>query len=126
MSHPAGIVRGAILAAAAAYAALLPAGHALSQATGSTSDPVATAIVAELDLLMDPAVEGIQGEHIAFRDLVQDFYARRAYRAAWGDEKNAAELRRAISDSAAHGSKVSLARRGVPRRPRRCARSRTS
>ena len=52
---------------------------------------------------MDPAVESIQGSHIAFRELVQDFYARRAFRPAWSDEKTAAELRRAIADSAADG-----------------------
>jgi murein L,D-transpeptidase YcbB/YkuD len=103
MPNSVGVVRGAIFAAAAACAALLPPGRAMPQPAGPASDPVATAIVAELDLLMDPAVEGIQGEHIAFRELLQDFYARRAYRAAWGDEKNAAELRRAIADSAADG-----------------------
>ena len=103
MSSPVRNVRGAILAAAAACAALLPASRAISQPAASVPDPVATAIVAELEMLMDPAVAGIQGEHIAFRDLLQDFYARRAYRAAWGDEKNAAELRRAIADSAADG-----------------------
>ena len=52
---------------------------------------------------MDPAVNGIQGAHIAFAELIQDFYARRAYRPAWGDAKNASELRRAIADSAADG-----------------------
>ena len=56
---------------------------AVSQQSGSISDPVATAIVSELDVLMDPTVEGIQGAHIAFRDLIQDFYARRAFRPSW-------------------------------------------
>ncbi len=97
------VVGAAMLAAAATCAVLLTSERALSQPAGAVSDPVATAIVAELDLLMDPAVESIQGEQIAFRDLIQDFYARRAYRAAWDDVKNAAELRRAIADSAADG-----------------------
>ena len=80
MSHLFRMLRVAILASTAACAALLPPEPALSQATGSVSDPVATAIVAELDTLMDPAVVGIQGSHIAFRELIQDFYARRAFR----------------------------------------------
>ncbi len=97
------ILRAAVLGVAAACAVLLAPQPAVSQQAGSIADPVATAIVAELDALMDPAVEGFRGAHIAFRDLIQDFYARRAFRAAWGDENNAAELRRAIADTAADG-----------------------
>jgi len=98
-----GVLKFLRVGAIAACAALLPPHAAMSQAAGSISDPVATAIVAELDTLMDPAVEGIQGSHVAFRELVQEFYSRRDFRAAWDDEKNAAELRRAIADSAADG-----------------------
>jgi murein L,D-transpeptidase YcbB/YkuD len=95
---------GAILAAAACAAALvLPPRAARSQDTGAISDPVATAIAAELEALMSPDVDSIHGTRIALQELVQDFYARRAFRPAWGDAKNAAELRRAIADSAADG-----------------------
>ena len=37
------------------------------------------------------------------QELIQSFYARRAFRAAWENAKNAAELRRALADSAADG-----------------------
>ena len=37
------------------------------------------------------------------QELIQAFYARRAFRPAWGNAKNAAELRRALADSAADG-----------------------
>ncbi len=60
-------------------------------------------VAAELDTLMAPEVDGIQGTHIAFRDLLHEFYARRAFRPAWGDAGNAADLRRAVADSAADG-----------------------
>jgi murein L,D-transpeptidase YcbB/YkuD len=95
-----GSLRLALLAAACAVP-LAPSG-AESEPAGSISDPVATAIVTELDMLMDPEVAGIQGTRLAFRELIQDFYARRGFRPAW-DEKNAAELRRALADSAADG-----------------------
>jgi murein L,D-transpeptidase YcbB/YkuD len=74
-----------------------------AQTTETIADPVATAIAAELDALMAPEVHSIQGTRIAFRELLQDFYARRAFRPAWGDAQNSAELRRAIADSAADG-----------------------
>jgi len=93
----------ALLAALCASAVLAPLRPGNAQSARSISDPVATAIVTELDALMDPAVESGLGARLAFRDLVQDFYARRAFRPAWDDEKNAAELRRAIADSAADG-----------------------
>ena len=98
-----GMIRATLLAVVAGTAALLPPQPAISQPTGTISDPVASAIAVELESLMDPAVNGIQGAQIAFQELIQDFYARRAYRPAWGDAKNASELRRAIADSAADG-----------------------
>jgi murein L,D-transpeptidase YcbB/YkuD len=83
--------------------AVLAAQAVPAQPGGTISDPVATAIAAELDALMDPAIEDIQGERVVFRELIQDFYARRAFRPAWDDANNAAELRRAIADSGADG-----------------------
>lgn len=59
--------------------------------------------MAELDALMDPEAGDILGTRIAFREQIRDFYARRAFRPAWADERNAAELRRAIADSVADG-----------------------
>jgi murein L,D-transpeptidase YcbB/YkuD len=94
------LLRLALLAVACA--APLALKGAEPQPAGSVSDPVASAIVAELDMLMDPEVASIQGMRLAFRELIQDFYARRGFRPAW-DEKNAAELRRALADSAADG-----------------------
>ena len=94
----------AILAAFACAAAflLLPQA-ARSQDSGAVSDPVATAIAAELEALMSPDVDSVQGARIAFGELLQEFYARRAFRPAWTDAGNAAELRRAVADSAADG-----------------------
>jgi murein L,D-transpeptidase YcbB/YkuD len=90
------------LAAASAFIGLA-AVPARSQPTGSISHPVATAIAAELETVMSPDTGGIRGAHIAQRELVQDFYARRAFRPAWGHAGDAADLRRAIADSAADG-----------------------
>jgi len=96
-------IRAVILTAAACAATFLPPQQLLAQAAGAVSDPVATAIAAELDTLMAHEVDSIQGTRIAFRDLLQDFYARRAFRPAWGDAENAAELRRAVAESATDG-----------------------
>ncbi len=96
-------IRAAILAVAVCASAALAAPPAAAQPAGTISDPVATAIAAELDTLMAAEVDSIQGTRIAFRDLLQEFYARRAFRPAWGDAENAADLRRAVADSAADG-----------------------
>jgi len=97
-------IRASFLAVAACAAALMsPLQAVRSQDTGTVSDPVAAAIAAELEALMSPDVDSIRGARIALRELVQDFYARRAFRPAWGDTRNAAELRRAIAESAADG-----------------------
>jgi murein L,D-transpeptidase YcbB/YkuD len=92
-----------ILLVIACVSGTLVASRVAAQATGAISDPVATAIAAELDTLMAAEVDSIQGTRIAFRDLLQDFYARRAFRPAWGDAQNAADLRRAVTGSAADG-----------------------
>jgi murein L,D-transpeptidase YcbB/YkuD len=96
------LARTTMLAIACA-AALLSSPPVFSQTAGTMADPVATAIAAELDALMAPDVDSIQGTRIAFRELLQDFYARRAFRPAWGDARNTADLRRAVADSAADG-----------------------
>jgi L,D-transpeptidase YcbB len=93
----------ATLAALTVAAALLPAPAIRSQATAPADDPVAVAIALELESLLEPGVTGIHGADIALGATVQDFYARRAFRPAWDDERNAAELRRALADSAADG-----------------------
>ena len=96
-------MRAAILAVVACAWAAFAATPVAAQPAGAISDPVATAIAAELDTLMAAEVDSIQGTKIAFRDLLQEFYARRAFRPAWGDAQNAADLRRAVADSAADG-----------------------
>jgi murein L,D-transpeptidase YcbB/YkuD len=67
------------------------------------ADPTAAAIAAELEALMSPEPAPILGVHIALQELIQDFYAKRGFRPAWGNPRNAAELRRALADSAADG-----------------------
>jgi L,D-transpeptidase YcbB len=83
--------------------AVLPAPGIRSQARPAAVDPVAAAIAAELESLLEPGFTGIQGAQLALGDIVQDFYARRGFRSAWADARNAAELRRALADSAADG-----------------------
>ena len=84
-------------------AALMSAPALHAQAPAPAADPVAVAIAAELESLMSPEAGTIQGVPIAMQELIQEFYARRAFRAAWENTKNAAELRRALADSAADG-----------------------
>jgi murein L,D-transpeptidase YcbB/YkuD len=91
------------LAALALAFTFWPAPGILSQARPTSDDPVAAAIAAELESLLEPGVTEIQGAHVALGERVQVFYARRGFRPAWGDARNAAELRRALADSAADG-----------------------
>ena len=84
-------------------AALAIAPPTLAQAPPTLTDPVAMAIATELESLMSPEPAPILGVNIALQELIQSFYARRAFRPAWGDARNAAELRRALADSAADG-----------------------
>jgi murein L,D-transpeptidase YcbB/YkuD len=83
-------------------AAVTQAAHAQATAP-APADPVATSIAAELGSLMSPEATSLQGVPIAMQELIQSFYARRAFRPAWGNAENAAELRRALADSAADG-----------------------
>ena len=94
---PAALVRFTLVA----MLAIAPA--TLSQPSATLTDPVAMAIATELESLMSPEPAPIHGVHIALQELVQSFYARRAFRPAWGNARNAAELRRALDDSAADG-----------------------
>ena len=52
---------------------------------------------------MSPEPAPILGVHIAMQELIQAFYARRGFQPAWDNPRNAAELRRALADSAADG-----------------------
>ena len=72
---------------------------AASQASPDDRDPTALAIQAELDKLMHPEVTSIQGAHIALREPIQEFYARRGFRPAWSNAHNAEQLRTALADS---------------------------
>jgi len=93
----------AALAAFALVAALAIAPATLPQPSATLTDPVAMAIATELESLMSPEPAPIHGVQIAFQELVQSFYVRRAFRPAWANARNAAELRRALAESAADG-----------------------
>ena len=95
--HPSYLAHLALIVALA-FAPAIPA-----QPSATLVDPVAMAIATELESLMSPEPAPILGVNIALQELIQSFYARRAFRAAWGDARNAAELRRALADSAADG-----------------------
>jgi murein L,D-transpeptidase YcbB/YkuD len=95
--------RSVALAGLVYLAALALAPAALAQPSPTLVDPAAMAIATELESLMSPEPAPILGVNIAMHELIQSFYARRAFRPAWGDARNAAELRRALADSAADG-----------------------
>jgi murein L,D-transpeptidase YcbB/YkuD len=80
--------------AAGLHAPQIPA-----QAPSPGSDPVASAIAAELDASMSPEAATVHGARLALQAPVQEFYSRRAFRAAWSDPGNAAQLRKALADS---------------------------
>src|SRR5688572_33034024 len=91
-----------ILARFILLAAVTQAAH-VQASTPVPADPVATSIAAELGSLMSPEATLLQGVPIAMQEIIHAFYARRAFRPAWGNADNAAELRRALADSAADG-----------------------
>ena len=82
----------------AAVVALCPR-SALSQVPPDEGDPTALAIQTEFDKLMDPGVTNIQGVRIAMREPIQEFYAKRGFRAAWSNARNAEQLRKALAAS---------------------------
>ena len=70
-----------------------------SAAAAADADPVATAISAELDALMNPEVTAIHGGSIAWGDRLREFYSRRGFRAAWTSAESQQQLLRALADS---------------------------
>jgi len=72
-------------------------------AAQTTADPVAVAIAAELDALMNPGVTTIHGARIALGERLHEFYSRREFRAAWSTPQLQSELLRTIADSEADG-----------------------
>lgn len=91
-------LRLALIWICSAVVGLCPRG-ALSQESPDDRDPTALAIQAELDKLMHPDVTSIQGARIALRGPIQEFYAKRGFRAAWSKAHNAEQLRKALADS---------------------------
>ena len=91
-------LRLALIGICAAVVALCPR-CAVSQAPPDERDATALAIQAEFDKLMDPEVTNIQGARIAMREPIQEFYAKRGFRAAWSNAHNAEQLRKALADS---------------------------
>jgi L,D-transpeptidase YcbB len=76
---------------------------ALAQPTAAEGDPLSQAIAAELDAWTTAAEPTIHGERIALAERVQEFYARRGFRAAWSNARNAEQLRRALAESDEQG-----------------------
>lgn len=76
---------------------------AAAQTPAADSDPVTQAILAELDRLMSPDDNAIQGARIALREPIHEFYARRSFRPAWTSVSSAQQLRKALEDSVYDG-----------------------
>jgi murein L,D-transpeptidase YcbB/YkuD len=95
------IRRIAFAGIAAAALSLAPRGGA--QPAPPDDDAIAIAIAAELESLMNPDATGIHGARVAMQEILQSFYARRGFRAAWGNADNPDQLLRAIADSYADG-----------------------
>ena len=74
-----------------------------SVATAADADPVAAAISAELDALMNPEVTTLQGATIAFGDSLREFYSRREFRASWSSAAPRQQLLKALADSYGDG-----------------------
>ncbi len=70
-----------------------------AQSPAGVTDPVALAIGAELDALMNPGVPTIHGARIALPAPVQEFYSRREFRPAWTNTHAAQRLLQALADS---------------------------
>jgi L,D-transpeptidase YcbB len=87
----------------ACVAAACTASLALAQPAPAQGDPLAQAIAAELDAWTTAAEPTIRGERIALAERVQEFYARRGFRAAWNNARNAEQLHRALAESYAEG-----------------------
>jgi murein L,D-transpeptidase YcbB/YkuD len=69
-----------------------------AQRPAPTDDPLAVAIASQLDASMHDGAT-IHGTRVALQARVHEFYARRGFRAAWSNARNAAQLHRALEDS---------------------------
>ena len=67
------------------------------------TDPVATAIGAELDALMSPDVTTIHGVQIALGDRLREFYSGREFRAAWTSAQSQQQLLTALEEAYGDG-----------------------
>jgi murein L,D-transpeptidase YcbB/YkuD len=86
----------------ACAAAACTASLALAQPAPADRDPLAQAIAAEMDTwtTVEPTIHGAR---IALPERLQEFYTRRAFRAAWTNARNAEQLRRALAESYEQG-----------------------
>ena len=91
------MARVALLWLVACAAALFTPSDALAQA--AAGDPLPRAIAAELDAWTTGEEPRIHGARIALPERVQEFYTRRAFRAAWNNAHNAEQLHRALAES---------------------------
>jgi murein L,D-transpeptidase YcbB/YkuD len=96
------IVRRA-LAWVACAAAALNASLLLAQPAPAQNDSLSRAIAAQLDAWTTADEPRIHDARIALAERVQEFYARRGFRAAWDNPRNAEQLHRALADSYAEG-----------------------
>jgi len=96
-----GLRRAALAGAVLLVALTVPAAPVTAAPAGG--DAVAVAIAAELESLMSPDGPRIHGVTVAMQEIMQTFYARRAFRAAWEKRENVDELLAAIEGSSADG-----------------------
>jgi murein L,D-transpeptidase YcbB/YkuD len=76
---------------------------ALGQPAPTDSDPLAQAIAAELGAWTIADEPTIHGARIALPERLQEFYARRGFRPAWNNARNAEQLHRALAESYEEG-----------------------
>jgi murein L,D-transpeptidase YcbB/YkuD len=96
------IARAALLWVACAATAC-NASLVLAQPAPTKGDPLAQAIAAELDAWTIADEPTIHGARIALPERLQQFYARRGFRAAWDNARNAEQLHRALTESYEEG-----------------------
>ena len=92
------IVRAALLWVACAATAC-NASLVVAQPAPANGDPLAQAIAAELDAWTIADEPTIHGVRIALPERLQEFYARRGFRPAWDNARNAEQLHRALAES---------------------------
>jgi murein L,D-transpeptidase YcbB/YkuD len=95
------LCRAALAGAALILAFALPAAPVATAPAGD--DAVAVAIAAELESLMSPDGPRIHGVTVAMQEIMQTFYTRRSFHAAWEKRENADQLLAAIEGSEADG-----------------------